>query len=132
MRHFHPQVTAADDLMDLDDDEDYHHHHHHHHHEPDPICHVCHNCVPQIEQVYYAFYYDGRICQSDNPTKDGHFTGQEVRIDVMRTVHLSNVCRRTLPTNGQPRRDPQLRLQASLAAEIEINGIKAIRFQQYY
>ena len=31
MCHFHPEVTAADDLTDLDDDEDYHRHYHHHH-----------------------------------------------------------------------------------------------------
>src|ERR1700691_649596 len=119
MRHFHPEVTATDDLTDLDDGD-----------EPDPICHVCHNCVPRLEQVYYmgsdgeAFYYDRRICQSDNTDETGQSTGQEARIDAMRTVHSSNVCRRTLPTDGQPRRDP--RLQATLAAEIEINGIKAL------
>jgi hypothetical protein len=121
MHHFHPEVTAVDDLTDLDD-EDYHHHHHHHHHEPDPICHVCHNCVPQIEQVYYvgsdgdAFYYDRRICQSESTDETGQSTGQEARIDAMCTVHLSNVRRWTLPTDGQPRRDP--RLQATLTSRI--------------
>src|ERR1700677_3474812 len=42
----------------------------------------------------------------------------------MRTVHLSNVRRNNQLADGQPRRSPHL--QATLAAEIEINGVKAL------
>src|ERR1700677_1100269 len=42
----------------------------------------------------------------------------------MRTVHLLNVHWKTQLADGQPRRSPHL--QATLAAEIKINGVKAL------
>ena len=49
---------------------------------------------------------------------------QQVRFQAMRTVFLSNVWRKTPVGKEQPTRSRQL--QATLTAEIEINGVKAL------
>jgi len=100
--------------------------HHHHHH---PESQVGRNCAPQIGQTYYigpdgeAFYYDHNVCRATE-LNDDTTRGNTSRVNAMRTVHSSNVRRNNQLADGQPRRSPHL--QATLAAEIEINGVKAL------
>ncbi|KIM72473.1 hypothetical protein PILCRDRAFT_16101 [Piloderma croceum F 1598] len=118
--------AAIEDHTDSEDEE-WREHMAHHHHTP-PECPYCHNCHPIIEEVYYmaadgeVFYRDRLICQSDTTTTEA--SGSNTRLQAMRTVYSSNVRRRTPYQGEQPVRTPQL--QATLSAEIEINGVKAL------
>jgi hypothetical protein len=99
------------------EDEDVHHHGHHH----EPIeCPYCHECEPTIEQVFYGgsdgemFSRDRIICHAP----------ETLTLRAMRTVYSSTVRRKVPLGSEQPKRTR--RLQATLAAEVEINGIRAL------
>jgi hypothetical protein len=93
-------------------------------------CAVCHSCQPRVEQSYH-YCADGEVvtrerlvCQRADDTHDHPSTSDGHRLQAMRTVHSSSVRRRDPWGNEQPRRSP--RLQATLAAEVTINGVKAL------
>ena len=116
-------TTTGDDTES--DDEEWREHRAHHHHTP-PECPYCHDCRPVIEEVYYmasdgeVFYRDRLVCQNTTATEASNNT----RLQAMRTVYSSNVRRNTPYRGEQPIRTPQL--QATLSAEVEINGVKAL------
>jgi hypothetical protein len=100
---------------------------------PDKIleCPYCHNCEPRTKPAYYfrldgeVFYRERLICQApkDNESPAGS------SLHAMHMVYSSNVRRKTTTNSDQPISDQPIRssrLQATLAAEIEINGTKAL------
>ena len=98
------------------------------HHSP-PECPHCHDCRPIIEEVYYmgsdgeVFYRDRLVCQANadpDEVSNGHIN--DARLQAMRMVYSSNVRRKN--PHQQPIRTS--RLQATLSAEVEINGVKAL------
>jgi hypothetical protein len=119
-------ITTTEDGTDSEDEE-WREHMAHHHHAP-PECPYCHNCRPIVEEVYYmaadgeVFYRDRLVCQTDTSTADAR--SSNTRLQAMRTVYSSNVRRKTPYQGEQPVQTPQL--QATLSAEVEINGVKAL------
>jgi len=91
-----------------------------------PDCPHCHNCVPRTEPAYYfgsdgeVFYRERLVCQAPGGNQEP--SGSDMR--AMRMVHSSNVRRKTPVNSEQPTRSS--RLQATLAAEVEINGTRAL------
>jgi hypothetical protein len=117
----HPSFEEYDlEDQEIVDVEDANHPEHRH----EPIeCPYCHECEPSVEQVFYGgsdgdvFSRDRIICRAPGPSVNG-------QLRAMRTVHSSTVRRKTPSGSEQPKRSG--RLQATLAAEVEINGIKAL------
>ena len=86
-------------------------------------CPYCNNCHPHVVVESFVdfcgepFTRNRLICQST-------WVGSSPSVRAMSMVHSSNVQRRQTVLIGQPDRSP--RLQATLAAEVEINGLKAL------
>ena len=91
-----------------------------------PDCPYCHDCEPRTEHAYYfrsdgkVFYQDRLVCQDpgDNqvPTRSS--------MCAMWMVHSSTVHCKTLMNSDQP--ICSFKLQATLVAEVEINGMRAL------
>ena len=88
-----------------------------------PSCPYCNNCMLHIVVDFFVdshnepFTHNRLICQTTG-------TGAAPSLHAMRMVHTSNVWRRQTVSFGQLDCSP--RLQATLAAEVEINGLKAL------
>ena len=91
-----------------------------------PDCPYCHDCEPRVEHAYYlglggeVFYRDRLVCQDPGDYQ----VPTEGSMHAMRMVHSSTVRRKTLLNSDQPIRSPKL--QATLVAEVEINGTRAL------
>jgi hypothetical protein len=117
--HVAENVRDESSSSNIDEDDDTH---------SDEIleCPYCHNCEPRTEPAYYfcsdgeVVYRDRLICQADEDNESPAGSS----LHAMRMVYSSNVRRKTATNSDQPIRSSKL--QATLAAEIEINGTKAL------
>jgi len=77
-------------------------------------------CLPDGD-VITRYYIECYECEAVSPFIPEART--EERLHTAQVIHSSNVRRRSTPSGSQPQRTP--RLQATLVAEVEINGVKA-------